>query len=82
MGSVNPRTGQATLTPARQIPARIEEKQKQVRDSTGSEILATTRVMLVEEVKVGDRINGRPVVARENIVDVGGRVLGWTVFLT
>lgn len=63
------------------LPARVEEKQRRVLNASGNEVLSETRVMLVDEVAVGDRLDGSQVQARESIVDVGGNTLGWTVFL-
>lgn len=63
------------------LRARVEEKQRRVLNAAGNEVLAETRVMLVDEVAVGDRLDGKQVQARESIVDVGGNTLGYTVFL-
>ena len=73
--------GTPSFAPAVTLPARKEEKQKLVRSTDGAEVLATTRVLVVDEVVIGDRIDGRDVQARESVVDVGGRLLGWTVYL-
>lgn len=63
------------------LPARVEKKQNMVRSPGGTEILATTRVMLIQEVDIGDTLDGQEVQARENLVDIQGRVLGWVAFL-
>lgn len=63
------------------LPARVEEKQNLVRAAGGQQVLATTKVMLAQEVQIRDRINGLDVQARESIVDVSGRILGWMAFL-
>lgn len=73
--------GDATFGDPVTLPARVEERQNMVRAAGGLQVLATTKVMLVQEVAIGDRINGLDVQARESIVDVGGNVLGWTVYL-
>lgn len=73
--------GDPTYAAAVSLPARVEEKQRRVLNASGNEVLSETRVMLVDEVAVGDRLDGSVVQARESIVDVGGNTLGWTVFL-
>lgn len=75
--------GSPSYEPEVTVPARIEEKQKLVRDGDGTEVLATTRVLLLAEPepRIGDHVNGQDVQARESIVDVGGTLLGWTVYL-
>lgn len=50
-------------------------------NAQGSEVLSTSRVMTVEELQLGDLVNGREVQARESIVDVAGKTLGWTLYL-
>lgn len=74
--------GDPAYATAVSLPARVEEKQRRVLNASGNEVLfSETRVMLVDEVAVGDRLDGKQVQARESIVDVGGNTLGWTVFL-
>lgn len=73
--------GDSTFGAPITLPARVEEKQNMVRAAGGIEVLSTTRIMLVQEVQVGDRLNGLEVQGRESIVDVSGKTLGWTVYL-
>lgn len=73
--------GDSTYAAPVSLVARVEEKQRRVLNAAGNEVLSETRVMLVDEVAVGDRLDGKQVQARESIVDVGGNTLGWTVFL-
>lgn len=73
--------GEATYETAEDIPARIEEKQNLKRDQQGVERLFSTRVLTVEEVALGDLINGNTVEARENIVDFFGEIMGWRSYL-
>jgi hypothetical protein len=77
----DPRTGRTILGDEREIPARYEEHHRLVRTNDGSEVTATTEVLMLEEPALGSRIEGREVIARESIVDKGGRVLGWTAYL-
>lgn len=63
------------------LPARVEQIQRRVVATGGVEVLSETRVMLEQEVQTGDRIDGQQVQARENIVDLRGRVIGWRAFL-
>ncbi len=73
--------GEITYEDPVTLPARLEEKQNMVRNNQGTENLSTTRVMTVAELKVGDLVNGLEVAARESIVDISGRTLGWTTYL-
>lgn len=73
--------GDPIYASAVELQARVEEKQRRVLNAAGNEVLSETRIMLVDEVDVGDRLDGAEVQARESIVDVGGNILGYTVFL-
>lgn len=81
--------GDESYGPVVTLPARAEERQRRVATPGGVEMLADTVVMVEPEIKVGGQINAvdaieenyRTIQARENIVDVGGRILGWKAFL-
>lgn len=62
-------------------PARKEIKQRRIRSKEGNEVLASTKVMMLIELQPGDLIDGEEIQDRENIVDIGGKVLGWTYYL-
>jgi hypothetical protein len=67
--------------PARTLPARVDEEQRAVRGAGGVEVVSTTNVMLVEEIQVGDKIDGLDVQARESMVDIDGATVGWIAYL-
>lgn len=63
------------------FPARKEIVQRRIRNSEGTEVMASTKVMMLEELQVDDEIDGVSVQDRENVVDLRGRVLGWVYYL-
>lgn len=68
-----------------EVRARFEERQQLVRNKQGSESLSTSEVLLEIEPELDAKIDGngreRPIQARENLVDLRGRVVGWRAFL-
>lgn len=68
-----------------EVRARFEERQNLVRTSTGAESLSTSEVLLEIEPELDAKIDGngreRPIQARESLVDLRGRVVGWRAFL-
>ena len=74
--------GDATYSAPKIFPARKELKQKRVVSASGGEeITSTTRLLLVDQVALGDKVDGEQVVAVESIVDVSGKTLGYTAYL-
>ena len=77
----DPHTGEILPGEPVSIPARYEEKQRYVRSAGGSEVTSTAEVLMETEPVLNGRINGRPIQARESLVDRRGRVIGWRAFL-
>lgn len=65
----------------RTVPARKTIKQNEVRSAGGTEVIASTEVWLLDEVAIGDTIDGEAVQDRENVIDKNGRVLFWRAYL-
>lgn len=47
----------------RQIPCMIIDKIKLVRDKTGTQVVSSSQVFAVENIQLGDLINGRLVIS-------------------
>lgn len=73
--------GRPVLSAASTIPVRREERLRLMRSNDGSEYQASTEIMTVEAVGVGDYMDEQEVLGRESIVDVGGVTLGYQLFL-
>lgn len=65
----------------RTVPARKIIKQNEVRSAGGTEVIASTEVWLLDEIAIGDTIDGEAVQDRENVVSKDGAVLFWRAFL-
>lgn len=78
--SVNP-YGEYEYSDPETHPARKEIIQRQLRDQQGTQTLSSTRVTMIEELQVGDLIDGEAIADRENIVLLSGKVAGWRYFL-
>ncbi len=72
--------GQATYE-TKSIPCRKVRKHKLVRDAYGEDVVSETTVLTEAEVVIGDRIDGRPVIAIADMVNRRGEILGYEVML-
>lgn len=61
--------------------ARKEEKTTLIYKSLSETVTSTTAVWMLAEPTLGDRIDGREVIGRDSLVEVGGRVAGWKALL-
>lgn len=80
-GGRDPFTGEPAPGEPVNIPARYEEKQRYVRNAQGSEVASTAEVLMETEPVLNGRIEGRPIQARESLVNRQGQVIGWRAFL-
>ena len=73
--------GERTMGTTRTIKGRKEEKQNVVRNQYGAELLSSAVVLTIEEIQLGELLDGLEVQARENYVDRRGNVVGWRSYL-
>lgn len=63
------------------IKVRKERRQQWVSDPSGVQVKATTYILAERILNVGDQIDGRRVVAVEDVVDKAGKTLGTEAYL-
>ncbi|MDP9488509.1 MAG: hypothetical protein M3Q49_22450 [Actinomycetota bacterium] len=80
-GGRDPFTGEPVPGEPINIRARYEEKQRYVRGAQGSEVTSTAEVLMEIEPTLNGKIEGRPIQARESLVNRQGKVIGWRAFL-
>ncbi len=73
--------GDYTYSAPETLPARKQVSQRAIRDQQGNEVLASTEVWLLEELQVGDLIDGEEIQSRANVVWLDGKTMRWDYFL-
>lgn len=75
--------GNPSHDPPVELPAFVDEAMRRVRTASGDEVTSTTTVLVAPTPgpNLGDRIDGRDVVARESITDIDGENRGWWLYL-
>lgn len=64
-----------------EIACRIEDKIKLVRDKTGTQVVSSTTIYTPSLIKLDDIVNGRVVIAVQNLTGLDGEIEGYTVYL-
>lgn len=69
--------GNWTYAAPQTIRCRHTTKTKQVNHPKDRTHVDVTIYWTIEEIKIGDRINGEEIMARQNVVDRSGRIVYW-----
>jgi len=63
------------------LKCRIEKRIRLVKDQFGKEVVSDSTIYTEAAVTADDAVDGRPVLAVTDMVDVAGKIIGYEVYL-